>query len=264
MFIKNARTVWMLAALGLAALSVGCEPLAELNAENVDNGLVVVLPGIDGPSLSTLGVMATMASRTDLAVGQFNWTIPFVPLVNQTATGRNRDMARLLADRIVDYRRRHPDRPVYLIGHSGGTAVAVWTAEALPADVKVDGIFLLASSLSPGYNLSRAIAQTRGPIVNVYSKRDSGLLGGGTSMIGTMDGRHGSSAGHVGFRSRGTWGYGDRLIQIPWKPAMSKLGYNGDHFSVCSPAFLESYVIPRMGDLTSQRPAGPVFRGGRS
>jgi len=243
--------------LTVALLGGGCEPLAHLNVENVENGLVVVLPGIDGPSLGTASVMGAVANHTDLAVGQFNWTVPFLALYNQTAYGRNRDMAALLADMIVDYKTRYPGRPVYLIGHSGGTAVAVWSAEALPDGMEVQGIFLLASSLSPGYDLSKAMAKTTDQIVNVYSPNDDALLGNGTRIIGTMDGAHCAAAGKVGFHRRSGWRRGGgELVQMGWTPGMRKVGYHGDHFSVCSGEFIAKYVVPRMGPV----PAGPGRR----
>lgn len=236
----------------VAVMSSGCG-MVSLNTEYMDNGLVVVLPGIDGPGLGTLGLMTTVADNTELAVGQFDWTLPFGMLLNQTAQWRNRDMGKVLAKKIVAYDEKYPGRPVYLVGHSGGTAIAVWAAEALPPEVKVEGIILLASSLSPGYDLSRALANTRGQIVSVYSAGDSALLGAGTSLIGTMDGVHGQSAGKVGFTPRGgRWGYDGRLVQIPWTPGMRKLGYSGDHFSCCSSGFVAEYLVPVMNTQLSQ------------
>lgn len=255
---RNGKIGAVVALALVLALGSGCDPLVQLNVDKADNGLVVVLPGIDGPSLGTASVMASVATHTEMAVGQYNWTIPFAMLINQRAIGRNHAMARHLAERIVDYKAEHPGAPVYLIGHSGGTAIAVWTAEALPAGVEIEGMFLLASSLSPGYNLSRAIAKTRGQIVNVYSSHDNALLGNGTSIIGTMDGRHSPSAGKLGFSGRGGFGYNGKLVQIGWTPAMRKAGYFGDHFSVCSSAFVADYLAPRMEGLPD-RPTGPAL-----
>ena len=247
------------AAVLMAAVmtSGGCGSLVTFNAEHIDDGMVFVLPGIDGPGLGPLGVMAAVAENTDLAVRQFDWTIPFGLLFNQTAEWRNRDMGKLLASQIVEYTQQHPGAPVYLIGHSGGTAVAVWAAEALPADVRIEGIVLLASSLSPGYDLSKALARTNGGIVNVFSRSDSGLLGAGTTMIGTMDGVYGQSAGMAGFYQRGAWGYGGRLVQMEWTGGMSRVGYHGDHFSVCSPSFIAAYIAPMMAD-GSWQPISPI------
>ncbi|MHC4562828.1 MAG: hypothetical protein ACYS8X_08670 [Planctomycetota bacterium] len=242
----TALAAWWAAGLMAAMVCGGCELEASLNHEHIDRGLVVVLPGIDGPGLGTGGVMQAVADSTDLAVTQFDWTVPFAMMVNQTAEGRNRDMAALLAEQIALYQEKHPGASVYLIGHSGGTAVATWAAEVLPAGMKIDGIFLLASSLSPQYDLSPALANTREGIVSFYSHRDDALLGAGTTAFGTMDRQFCESAGKVGFRSAyGGFG-GGSLRQVPWTPSMSALGYNGDHFGVCSPAFIREHVAPMM------------------
>ena len=250
------------ALVGLLAVALlssgGCGGLAAFNLEHIDKGLVVVLPGIDGPGLGTLGVMSAVAENTEMAVGQFDWTIPFGLLLNQTAEWRNRDMAKLLAGRIVEYRKAYPGRPVYLIGHSGGTAVAVWAAEYMPPTEKLDGLFLLASSLSAGYDLSRAMRNLNGPIVSVHSSNDSAILGAGTSLIGTMDGVNGQSAGKVGFTRPVPWGSGSQLVQIPWTPAMRRMGYSGDHFSCCSGQFVKEVLVPQM---TSDAAAMSVAAG---
>ena len=87
-------------ALGLMAAMVfgGCELEASLNHEHIDKGLVVVLPGIDGPGLGTGGVMQAVADSTDLAVTQFDWTIPFAMMLNQTLRNTWADLAKIPED----------------------------------------------------------------------------------------------------------------------------------------------------------------------
>ena len=133
---------------------------------------------------------------------------------------------------------------MYLIGHSGGTAMAVWAAEDLPEGEQVEGIILLASSLSPGYDLSEALAHTRGGIVNFYSPYD-GILGAGTALLGTMDGVHSESAGKSGFEvpPGADADYG-KLYQVPWTPAMREYGNGGDHFGWMATRFISTYVDP--------------------
>jgi len=150
-------------------------------------------------------------------------------------------------DRIVAYRTSHPGRPVFLIGHSGGTAVAVWAAEVLRDGQKIDGIVLLASSLSSGYDLCNALKGTRGGIVSFYSERDSVLLGAGTTLFGTMDGRHTEAAGKVGFSVPKSGQKGklyERFSEIKWTPNMVQAGNDGSHFGCLSTGFISSYVTP--------------------
>ena len=63
--------------------------------------------------------------------------------------------------RIVDYRKSHPGRPIYLIGHSGGGALSVLTLERLPPGTTVTGAMLLNAALSPGYDLSAVLGTRR-------------------------------------------------------------------------------------------------------
>ena len=100
---------------------------------------------------------------------------------------------------IGDYQDNHPGRPVYVVGHSGGGGVAVFTAESLPDGRKIDGLVLLSASISKGYDLHKALANCRRGIINYYSSRDVGLLGVGTTLMGNVDGGHGPSAGLKGF-----------------------------------------------------------------
>jgi len=232
----------------LVLLLTGCESQLVLRSEDLDRGLVIVLPGIDGRmpyneaacrSLSEDGLSATVELR--------DWTAPLGPLYNQAAVSRNREAARFVAARIEAYQRAHPGGSVFLIGHSGGTAIAVWAAEALPLGNEVEGIILLGSSLSPGYDLSRALARSRGGIVSFHSALDGGLLGVGTVLLGTMDGLHSESAGKVGFRpppGEAASAEYAKLHQIPWQAAMLKDGHGGGHFDYMGAAFLSARVGP--------------------
>jgi pimeloyl-ACP methyl ester carboxylesterase len=227
------------AVAALGVLLGGCDERCTLTAENADRGLVIVLPGIDGGTgYSQATCEAISRNAPPVAVELYNWTIPFGVLFNQTAIGRNHDVAAKVADRIRDYQRDYPGRPVYLVGHSGGTAIAVWAAEALGADAPAEKVILLASSLSPGYDLSAALGRCRRGIVSFHSPRD-GLLGAGTTLIGTMDGQHSESAGLVGFRQAA-----GNLTQVCWSREMAKSGHNGGHMDYMSAGFISEYIAP--------------------
>ena len=120
-------------------------------------------------------------------------------------------------------------------------------SESLPARSKVDGMVLIAPSLSPGYDLSAALAHTRGGIVSFHSALDGGLLGVGTALVGTMDGLHSASAGLAGFQPPDTParpGEYAKLYQIAWEPGMTAAGHAGGHFSYMVPPFISAYVGP--------------------
>ena len=252
MMVGRGRTHVALAGLGLAVLLAtvaGCGAGGiVMNRQHLDNGLVIILPGIEGPSLSNASICLSLCGKQiPLAVQVYDWTVPLGPLFNQCAYGRNREAAAVLAQYIADYHRRHPGGRVFLIGHSGGTAIAAWAAEALPAGDYVDGIIMLASSLSGRYDLSAALSRADMGIVSFYSDHDAALLGAGTTLFGTMDRQNGESAGKAGFGRIASGGYGHtppRLFQVPWSQKMVKTGYMGCHFSVCAGNFIATYVAP--------------------
>lgn len=226
------RTIVPVLWLALCALPAGCAAL-RLNEQHVNDGLTIVLPGIDGRGGSIENVCRVLAGlNAPTAIELRDWTVPGTTILNQCAMGRNREVAAALASYIVDYRRDHPGRPVYLIGHSGGSAIAVWTAEAMPAGETLDAVILLGSSLSPGYDLTGALEGTK-RVVNYYSANDVALLGSGCSVIGTMDRQHTPAAGLVGFTARHP-----RLTQIAHNPTTAAAGDDGSHFSYCTTGFI--------------------------
>lgn len=251
-FIGSGRILrYGLVLAAAPGLLAGCSAL-RLNPQNVNDGLTIVLPGIEGRDLANENICRQLAAEgIPTAVELYDWTSPAGPLINQTAMSRNRRMALQLAEHIADYRRDYPGRPVYLIGHSGGTAIAVWAAEAMPAGQRLDGVILLASSLSPQYDLSQALAGTRG-LVNYYSHRDGALLGAGCSMVGTMDRQFTQAAGLVGFDAAGA-----NLKQIPFDSSMERVGHDGSHMSYCSSGFVTAYVAPLIKGAPRQ--AGPIL-----
>lgn len=254
MVCGNVRA-WPRYALGCivaVALFSGCQGRRYLmNKQSLDRGLVIVLPGIDGwAPYNENACKALYRECLDMAVELYDWTLPMGLLLNQCGILNNRIAASGLASRIVAYHKEHPGRPVYLIGHSGGTAIAVWAAEALPGEERVERIVLLASSLSPGYDLSKAMRHTRMGVVNFYSGRDGALLGVGTILMGTMDGQHTEAAGKVGFRpmGRGAVYYGN-LVQVPWDPRMTAVGHDGGHFGYTAPRFMQAHVKPWLTEI---------------
>jgi len=235
---RCTRCVWLVLA---AAILAGCGGRQVLmNGDDLDRGLLIVLPGIDGRALhNELASRRLSEAGLGLAVELYDWTAPLGPLFNQCAYERNRQVAAALAERVGAYRQEHPGGSVFLIGHSGGTAIAVWAAECLDAGERIDGVVLLASSLSPTYDLGGALAHTRCGIVSFHSARDVALLGAGTTWFGTMDRAHGESAGKVGFRRPAAG-----LHQIAWRDGMARHGHDGGHFSCLAPDFVCAYVAP--------------------
>src|SRR5438552_1321386 len=99
------------------------------DARRLTQGLVLVLPGIEGRSPFNLSIARGI---NDAGIGAativHDWTTGFWPmfLFNLRASQRNRRQAEAVARVIVEYQDAFPGRPVHLIGHSGGGAIAVW------------------------------------------------------------------------------------------------------------------------------------------
>lgn len=174
---------------------------------------------------------------------------------------------RLWADKIVAeaaaFHASKPGAPVYLVGKSGGTGVAVKALEGMPPD-SVEAAVLISSALSPEYDLSRALRAVRRAMTVFWSPLDVFVLGVGTRVFGTVDRVPGVSAGLVGFRrpkdldESGLRQY-EKLKQIRWSPRMAPTGYLGGHVGPDNPAFLRKYVLPLFG--IAEESAGDPGRG---
>lgn len=245
------RSCALVAGLLAAAALAGCGHAARrtlMNPAGLDRGLVIVVTGIDGQAAhNEAACRALCDDRLGMAVELYDWTAPLGPLFNQCAVGRNRQMARGLAERVGRYCRAHPGGRVYLVAHSAGTAVAVWALEALPEAAVVSGVVLLASSLSPGYDLAKALTHSHDGIVSFCSQADSVLLGAGTSWVGTADRKFTEAAGKVGFRVDPTGtaaGAYRKLHQVAWSRETAGTWRDGGHFACTAPPFVRQRVAP--------------------
>ena len=243
----------ILAVLGLClATAAGCPSNKEYMTETrLANGLVIILPGIEGESPLNHGIRDGL----DLAgVGHglpiYAWGRPVPgigPLLNQMDFIGNRLAGAGVAQMVMDYQDSHPGKPVYLVGHSGGGGVAVFAAEALPEGRKLDGLVLLSASISSPYNLTKALSRCHNGIVNFYNPDDIGLLGIGTTVVGNVDGARGPAAGLGGFDkprpgdpSAKQLAY-TRVFQVQVTPGMT--GGNDDpHAAVTRANFVSAYV----------------------
>ncbi|HZZ42562.1 MAG TPA: hypothetical protein VFE58_06470 [Tepidisphaeraceae bacterium] len=211
---------------------------------------LIHLPGISGP----LAIDRAMSAGVKLAGLPkplvFDWTVGDPGLHALTAYGRNQEQAKILADRLTTQYRAHPDVPIEITAHSGGTAVAVWALEKCPADVKVQTVLLIASALSPTYDLSDALAHVCGKVYAFYSPFDDIVLGTGTKTLGTMDRVYTQAAGMVGFTqptdAKEPAEY-KKLIGMPYKQEWMKLGNRGDHIGAMGRVFAAEVLAPLLG-----------------
>jgi pimeloyl-ACP methyl ester carboxylesterase len=219
-----------------------------LEPERLDRGLILILPGIESQSFLNISILHGLLDA-DLphALEIFDWTTGWNPLFLYHLRGwrRNRRMVERLARRIQEYQRDHPGRPVWLVGHSGGGAISVLTAESLPEIAAVSGLILFGPALSPDYPLGPALRRTQHGIWNFHSRGDWLFLGLGTFLCGTLDGCHGPAAGFVGFRVLSEAPADEPpLVQIPYEFAMLLAFNAGGHFGCANRVFVAEHVAP--------------------
>jgi pimeloyl-ACP methyl ester carboxylesterase len=217
------------------------------------NGLAVVLPGIEGRGPVSWGIYRGICDGGfPGAVVLWDWTTGLWPLLlfHLRARRRNRRQADEVARMVLAYQDAYPGRPVYLVGHSGGAAMAVWTLEALPEGRAVTGAVLLGPALSPAYPLGPALRKVERGLWNFWSPLDLLLLGACTLLFGTADGQHAVSAGWCGFSVPQGAGleerecYAARLRQYRYEARMARQFHLGGHFGWANRVFVAEAVAP--------------------
>jgi pimeloyl-ACP methyl ester carboxylesterase len=238
----------LLTLLMMLSLAVGCGSGQPYVTEpRLEKGLVIVLSGIEGRGPWNEEICRGLdEGGVDLAIENYPWAVPGMWWYNLRDEEHHYRQAEAVARRVAEYKVDYPDRPVFLVGQSGGGAIAVWAAERLPRNT-LEGVILLAAALSPTTDLQRTVAASRRGVVNFHSRGDWLILGLGTRMAGTMDGERSDSAGMVGFAvppgSLAADAYRE-VYQIPWKPEMVGSGHMGGHLSSSARWFVRDFMAP--------------------
>ncbi len=231
----------------LSALVAGCQ--SDYNGHGI-------MYGCDGSGAGVVIRWGPSARKGMVDAGfqgimqPYRWQTGAGVVVDHTSSpAYKRGVAKGLADKVADHRRRFPDDPIYLAGLSAGCAVALYALEALPRDVSVDQVVLLSSSVSADYDLRSALVHVRGQIYNFTSDRDA-VLGDLVSRVGTADGRQAGSdvSGLRGFHSSGGArtenAYGGKVRNIAWRPEFAQYGHHGGHTDVVASTFVTRFVAP--------------------
>ncbi len=223
--------------------------------ERRSQGLAIVLPGVEGRGPLNWSVAQGLAdSGFAGAIEVFDWTTGAWPLFpyHLRAYGRNRRIAARLAQRFSQYQDEFPDRPTFLIGHSGGGALTAWTLEALPAGRTLTACAMLGPALPATYPLQIALARVERVLWNFWTPLDVFFLGIGTIACGNLDGRHAPSGGFVRFSLQRSCTpaerqlYDERLRQHCFRPSMIKQGHFGGHMGWVNRLFVAEEVAPRL------------------
>ena len=244
MRIRNAIccTIGLLAGCGWQAT----KPSATL-APPSGSVHLVHLPGIAGDTAFDRWWMGALkdggaADRVEL----YDWTChdPWIHALQ--AYNRNHQQARRVADLIAARVRADPRGEVVLTAESGGAGIAVWALEELPKDVQVQSLLLMAPALSPNYDLTGALRHVRGKAYAFTSGGDVFMLGAGTRLFGTMDGKRTEAAGLVGFHQPATADDCQyrKLVEMKYDLAWIIWGNFGSHAGALSSAFARHVLAP--------------------
>ena len=257
--------------VGLAALAgaillmsaTGCPPArgTYVTRERLEAGLVVSLGGVGGYNWGPRWLRGGLdEAGVGAAIVIYDWSKGPTGMFVGDLMGeaRNRAVANDLARMVSTYVAALPDRPVTLIGHSGGAAVVVWALEAMPEDCHVERVILLAPAIGPDYDLSRALRAVRRQMYVMYSHADVGLMAAGTAVFGTMDRKHSVSAGLVGFTLPPEPADRKQYLkvrQVAWTIELVKSGHLGGHMGWTTTRFARDSLTPILiGDSDPGQP----------
>jgi pimeloyl-ACP methyl ester carboxylesterase len=267
--------------LGLVVLAAmllpGCGRAVRYHTpERVRQGYTIILPGIEGASYLNANIAKGLVNGgVPSSIEVYDWTASaFLFPVNLRNYARNQREARKVARKIMTYQDANPGKPVHLIGHSGGGGIAVMALEALPANRTVTSAILLAPAVAPTYDLRRSMRRTQYGIWNYHSPYDMGFLGAGTTIMGTIEGRHTRAAGAVGFdvpsglNEEERQLYSTRLHQQRYTRRMADSGHGGGHTGWANSGFVAQWLAPLVNsqieaqarfaaDTAPQRPRSP-------
>jgi len=242
----------LVAMIGVVAIGTGtvgdapstywrCEVAPPAIAANV-RGRLLILPGVGNTRFHLAGFVARAAQQLpSFDVEVRPWGTAFLTMRNLRAYERNVATAERIAAEIADWRRAHPTEPFYLVGYSGGGGIATLVVAALPADVSVDRLILVAPAIAPDYPFAlNALPHVREFAVNYASERDL-QVGWGTLTFGTIDRKNTLSAGAIGFASTDP-----RLLQYRWTRADEPFGHRGNHLAYLNPRWQAAKLLPAL------------------
>ncbi|HXE52834.1 MAG TPA: hypothetical protein VN541_07470 [Tepidisphaeraceae bacterium] len=234
---------------------------AQASSPDFSHTWLLHLPGIGGErSIDHHMIDGLTDGGWDGPITIYDWTEKDPGLDALLAYKRNQEEAAKVAKLIEKRLEKDPFLKITLTAHSGGTGIAVWALERLPDKVQIQTLVLLASALSPGYDLSRALSHVHGKAFVFYSKNDQLVLGAGTRLFGTIDGVKSDSAGLVSFHMPPDADKAEyeKLDQKPYDRSWIAFSNIGNHVGCMSRPFACNVLAPLLIDNLSS--VGPTTR----
>ncbi len=230
----------------------GCQAPSADQTSRKPHGYIWYLDGAGGGGLKNYGggLKKGMLAAGYAGGGEiFSWNTGLGVVADQTASDSyKRKKAGELAAEIQAYKRTYPNGPVNLIGLSAGTALTVFTLEALPTGCPVDNVVLLGASISADYNLTKALERVKGELY-IFTSENDAVLRFLVPIGGTADRTSSKSAGLTGFRapsnpSAETHRQYQKVSQVPWRKEFESKGNYGGHTDSVNAKFVQAYVAP--------------------
>ncbi|WP_437229195.1 alpha/beta fold hydrolase [Planctomicrobium sp. SH661] len=233
--------------------------------ERLQRGYVIILPGIEGRSWLNRCIRRGLKDAgVPYAVEIHDWTCRWpLALYNLRSRRLHNLQAKIIQDKLLSYRQRWPHRPVFLIGHSGGGAMALHILHGMPEKSSISGAVLLGAAISPAYDYRPALKHVERKIWNFTSLADVLFLGLLTAVAGTLDGRNSLSAGMVGFQKRElTLSEADKFQEMPYRLEYCRDRHLAGHFGFTAPRFVRNHVAPLLMQV-EERCDVPALAAGR-
>jgi hypothetical protein len=258
-----SRCGLLMASVPLMFLCAGCSTTMPDREVRMTRSYVYYFDGAGGGGLiSNWGGglrQGFLDSGYDGAGEMFRWETGFGVVADQDSSVEyKRGKAVECAREIQEYKQEHPNAPVSLIGLSAGTAVAVFTLEALPQTCQVEDVILLGASIGADYDMTRALRRVRNRVYVFTSERDA-VLSFLVPMSGTADRQQGvAAAGLNGFQmsvggSADTQRQYAKISYVPWRPEFENYGDFGGHTDTVKAPFVQAYISPLIMQANARR-----------
>jgi pimeloyl-ACP methyl ester carboxylesterase len=222
-------------------------------AERMTRGYIYYFDGAGGGGLMNWagGVKQGLLEAGYNGAGEVvKWNTGMGVVADQDSSAEyKKSKAAEAAQSIQQYAKQYPGAPVTLIGLSAGTAVTVFTLEALPVTCPVENVILLGASVSDDHDLTQALRRVRNRMYVFTSERDA-VLAFAVTMAGTADRSVGSlAAGLRGFQmprraSAETRTLYTKVVNIQWRAEFMAAGDFGGHTDTVKAPFVQEYVAP--------------------
>ena len=255
--IGRTAAALLFAAFALGADTVGarwdCGPGGiPVSAEH---GRVLVLPGVGNTRFHLEGFVERVKEQLpNFEIEVRAWGDPFRMLSNLRAEQRNVATAEQIARELAEWRRSHPTEKLYVVGYSGGGGIVTLVVAALPSDVTIDRLVLVAPAISPDYPLEERVLPHVTEFVANFSSTLDLQVGWGTRTFGTIDRKNTQSAGAVGFAADHP-----KLLQHRWSEDDMPFGHHGNHLSYLSPRWQDAKLLPTLDPSLTREQIGAAW-----